>query len=268
MTKQDVLLIHGTWGSSASWDYVTDELTKRGYNVHAPTLPGHGKASEIDVDAMAAEVSKLGLEDYVDYLQKLVGEMATEPIIVGHSLGGLIAQLLAVKVASPALILIGTAPAAGVFAQYPTTTVLWSPYLFTWLRSKPMFPVSKKSWDKYIANELPADLSDEFYAELCAESGKVYRQMALWPFDGQKQAKVDFEAITEPVLVIAGEKDKCCLPAMNKATVRRYGDRGTYAEVPGSDHIMTAGPALPKTMAIIDDWVAKQGLGPDVARAR
>ncbi|MFT3899274.1 MAG: alpha/beta hydrolase [Gordonia sp. (in: high G+C Gram-positive bacteria)] len=267
MAKQDILLIHGTWGSSGSWDHVVPELTKRGYNVHAPTLPGHGKASEVNLEEKAAEVVKCGLNDYVDFLQKLVADMKTTPIIVGHSLGGLIAQLLAAKVPSTALILLAPAPAAGVFAQYPSTTILWSPYLFTWLRSKPMWPVKKAKWDKYIANELPADLSEEFYAELCAESGKVYRQMALWQTDRSRQAKVDFDAITSPVLVVSGEKDLCCLPAMNKATAKRYKGRADYAEVEGSDHIVTAGPALPKTMAILDDWIAKQGLGPDAAKA-
>ena len=260
MPKQDVLLIHGTWGHGGSWDDFAAALNERGYRAHSPTLPAHGLAQEIDVWSAAQEVAKLGIDDYVDHLRGLVDQMETAPIIVGHSLGGLLAQVLAQQVRNSGVMLIGTAPAAGVFALYPSTTYLWGRYAFKFFLGGPMFPIDKKAWDRYICNTVPQAMSDEWYAGLCAESGTVYRQMALWFTDPKQRARVHFDKITTPVLVVAGEQDKCCPPAMNKATAERYGDRGTYAEIPGSDHMMIAGPAMPHTLEIFDDWTARHGL--------
>ncbi|MFT3715078.1 MAG: alpha/beta hydrolase [Gordonia sp. (in: high G+C Gram-positive bacteria)] len=256
MPAQDVLLIHGTWSNAKAWDEFGPELTARGFTVHAPDLPEHGDAHDIDVQACAQRVAKLGLRDYVDFLKGLVEKMDTPPLIVGHSLGGLIAQLLAQEVPNRGQILIGTAPAAGIFAQYPTTTKVWSRYTLTWLRSKPMFPISKKPWNEYIVNSLPRDKADEMYTQLCAESGTVYRQMAFYFTDRTHAATVHFDTITTPVLLLAGELDKCCVPPMIKATAKKYGDRATYREVAGSCHQMTVAPNLPKTMDFVDEWLA------------
>ncbi|WP_353114678.1 alpha/beta hydrolase [Microbacterium sp.] len=113
----------------------------------------------------------------------------------------------------------------------------------------------------------PPALADAWYEDLCAESGKVYRQMALWFLDPRRRARVDFAKIDAPVLVIAGEKDRCCTPAMNRATARRYGDRGTYVEIPGSDHMMTAGPVMPQTLGHIHRWAEEHGIAPAGCRS-
>ncbi|MDO5504406.1 MAG: alpha/beta fold hydrolase, partial [Actinomycetia bacterium] len=90
MTQQDLILVHGTWGHEDEWEDFAAELEARGYRVHAPSLPKHGPVDKIDIWSTAGEVAKLGLRDYVADLKARVEEMETEPIIVGHSLGGLI----------------------------------------------------------------------------------------------------------------------------------------------------------------------------------
>lgn len=155
MGTRDVLLIHGTWANGGYWEDFGAELAAQGYTVHAPTLPHHGKASEMDVRVSAREVAKLGLPENVAFLRRLVEQMETPPIIVGHSLGCLYAQLLAVEVDTPGMVLIGSAPAAGIFAEYPTTVALWLRYLPRWLAGAPMPPVSRKAWNRYICNTVP-----------------------------------------------------------------------------------------------------------------
>ncbi|MFT4189551.1 MAG: alpha/beta hydrolase [Aeromicrobium sp.] len=255
MGGQDVLLIHGTWGNGSGWDEVAHQLTAQGYTVHAPTLPHHGRASEIDVEAEAREVAKLGLSENVDFLRGLVDAMDTTPIVIGHSLGGLYAQLLAAQVETAGVVLIGPAPPAGVFAHYPTTSALWLRYSFDWIARRPMYPVSREVWNRYVCNTTPREISDALHRDLCPESGTVYWQLGMWFLDPGRHAKVDFDAITSPVLVIAGGKDRCCTPTMVRSIARRYGARATYVEIAGADHMMITGSALPHTLRRLGRWI-------------
>lgn len=263
MAQQDVLLIHGTWGHGNEWDALGAELTERGFRVHAPSLPEHGRPNEIDIWASAERVAKLGLLEYVNALCDVVRTMDTPPIIFGHSLGGLLAQLVAARVPHRAIVLLGTAPAAGVFAGYPSQLMLWTGFVPQWILGRPMYPVAKKRWDKYICNAVDQQFSDNFYGDLCAESGRAYREMVLWPFDRKRASRVDFDKITGHVLVVAGSEDRCCVPAMCKATARRYKGRADYVELPGSDHMMIDGPNMPATLAAFDKWAADKGITAD-----
>lgn len=263
---QDVLLIHGTWGHGREWDEFGAELQQRGYRVHAPNYPQHGRPKDIDIWGSAERVTKLGLLDYVAALSDLAASMETPPIIVGHSVGGLLAQLVAARVPHRGVVLLAPAPAAGIFAFYPTQVFLWGSFVPTWILGRPMYPVAKKRWDKYVCNTVGQEFSDEFYGNLCVESGRAYREMVFWPFDRRRSSRVDFEKIDGHVLVVAGSEDKCCTPAMCTATASRYRGRAEYVEIAGSDHMMIGGPYIGATLKIFDDWTAHNGLGANDSR--
>ncbi|MCO1575703.1 alpha/beta hydrolase [Crossiella sp. SN42] len=262
MAKQDLILIHGTWGNGENWGEFGTELQARGFRVHRPTARHHGNPRQVDVWANAQRMTKLGLLDFVADYAELVGRMATPPIIVGHSLGALLAQLLAARVPHRGQILLGTAPAWGMHTFDLAPMALWGRYLPRWLAGQPMYPVSKKVWDSHICNATPREISDPFYDSLCAESGTVYRQMVLWFLDHKRRAKVDYRASDAPVLVIAGELDKCTVPRIGRVTARKYGARGSFVQIPGADHMMNAGTHLPGTLKAIDDWLDRHQLRP------
>jgi hypothetical protein len=68
------------------------------------------------------------------------------------------------------------------------------------------------------------------------------------------------------VLAIAGSQDKCTVPRIGRLTAEKFGPHGTYVELEGSDHMMTCGPYLSNTLAVIDDWFTKNGLHPSQQR--
>lgn len=268
--NRNVLLVHGTWCNGDNWGEFATELERRGYTVHAPTLRHHGAPGDSDARTNARKVGKVGLLDYVADLSDLVENMDTPPIVVGHSLGALLAQLLAARVRTAGLVLLGPAPSAGMWNAYPTMFRLWARYLPQWLAGRPMYPVSWKAWTTLICNTTPPDIQESYYATLCAESGTAYRQMSLWFLDPARNARVDFDAVDAPVLVVTGSEDRCTVPRIGKVTSRKYRARGTYVELAGSDHMMTVGAFLPQTLAAFDDWAHSNALtpvgGPDEGR--
>jgi pimeloyl-ACP methyl ester carboxylesterase len=266
MSEHHILLIHGTWCNGNNWDDFAAEMERRGFTVHAPTLRHHGAPTEADIWGNAQKVAKVGLLDYVADLAELVDSMDSPPIIVGHSVGALLAQLLAARRPNKGVILLGPAPTAGMFAFYPSMVWLWTRYLPQSLSRTPMYPVSWKPWAELICNTLPREIQESYYATLCAESGTAYFEMALWFLDRGRAARVDYDAIKTPVLAITGSQDKCTVPRIGQVTAKKYGQRGTYVELDGSDHMMTVAPYLPKTLAAIDNRLANNGLTPS-ARA-
>jgi pimeloyl-ACP methyl ester carboxylesterase len=112
----------------------------------------------------------------------------------------------------------------------------------------------------------PREFGDPFYDTLCAGSGTAYRQMVLWFLDPTGQARVDYDAVEAPVLVVAGAEDECTVPRLSRVIASKYGERATHVEISNSDHMMVAGPALRRTLAAIDEWLANHRLGGGVAR--
>lgn len=261
MSKQHILLIHGTWCNGGNWGDFAIELEQRGFTVHAPNLRHHAAPGK-NLWANAQKVAGVGLLDYVDDLAALVDSMDSPPIIVGHSVGALLAQLLAARRANKGLILLGPAPTAGMFNIYPSMFQLWARYLPQWLLRKPMYPVSWNAWINLICNSQPREIQESYYATLCAESGTAYFEMSLWFLDRKQAARVNHADIRTPVLVIAGSEDQCTVPRVCRLTAENYGMQGSYVELEGSDHMMTVGHYLPDTLAAIDHWLASNELAP------
>jgi pimeloyl-ACP methyl ester carboxylesterase len=93
------------------------------------------------------------------------------------------------------------------------------------------------------------------FSDLVSDSGRAYCEI-FWFLDRGKAATVNFAAVTTPVLAIGGECDRVIPPQVAPWTAARY-QRGTYVEIPGSDHLVFFGKALPVTMGHIDDWIAR-----------
>ncbi|MEU6559367.1 alpha/beta hydrolase [Nocardia nova] len=249
-----MLLVHGTWCNGDSWNDFAEALRHRGFRVHAPSLRHHSApvaGAIVDAD----KVGKVGLLEFVSDLVDLVSAMSCPPIVIGHSLGALYAQLLAARVTTAGVVLLGPAPAPGIFAMYPSSIRLWARYIPQWLAGKPMYPVSWKIWTELICNAQPPQIQQSYYDSLCAESGTVYRQMSLWFLDPARAARVDYSAVQVPVLVVAGSEDKCTVPQIGRATAAKYGERATYVEVAGSDHLMTVGQHMPQTVRTVEEWI-------------
>ena len=81
-----LVLVHGSWGSSAMWMGYAQYLSNKGWDVYAPDLRGHGKSG--------GSVAGVTMGDYVTDVARIVEEQGLkDPIISGHSMGGLIALM-------------------------------------------------------------------------------------------------------------------------------------------------------------------------------
>ncbi|MET0285170.1 MAG: alpha/beta fold hydrolase, partial [Polyangiales bacterium] len=103
-----VVFIHGMWSQRGVWDRWLPAFAERGYVCDAVTLPAH------HAGAHDAELAGVGFEDCVDAAARACARFA-HPILIGHSMGGLIAQKLATRLTPRAVVLLNSAAPRAVF---------------------------------------------------------------------------------------------------------------------------------------------------------
>ncbi|MGM0451408.1 MAG: alpha/beta hydrolase, partial [Pseudomonadota bacterium] len=112
-SKPPVMLIHGMWCTPEVLTELREAFEQAGYPVEAPCLPLHMDKAEYD-DQLRAKLAQTSLQDYVAFLVDRVNRLEAPPILVGHSMGGLLAQLVAARVPCEKLVLLSSAAPGGI----------------------------------------------------------------------------------------------------------------------------------------------------------
>ena len=116
---ETVVLIHGLWMTPRSWENWVERFEAQGHTALAPSWPGRegGRGDREDPSPLVG----LGVGEITDHYERIVRGLDRPPIIIGHSFGGLITQLLLDRGLGRAGVAIGTAPVKGVLALPPST---------------------------------------------------------------------------------------------------------------------------------------------------
>ena len=113
-TRPDtVVLVHGLWVTPRSWEHWVERYEARGLRVLTPGYPGF----DVEVEALRENpevIAELTVPEVVDHLAEVVGSAATPPVIIGHSFGGTLTQLLLARGLGAAGVVIDSAPTEGV----------------------------------------------------------------------------------------------------------------------------------------------------------
>ncbi len=107
--KTPVVLIHGLWLHASSWEPWCDLFADAGYAPVAPGWPGEA-ATVADARANALAVADQSIEDVVSHFRRLIRELPSAPILIGHSFGGLFAEKLLGEDLARAAIALPTSP--------------------------------------------------------------------------------------------------------------------------------------------------------------
>ncbi|MCA6127732.1 alpha/beta hydrolase [Thalassolituus oleivorans] len=252
--KQPVVLVAGTFCYPEAWDAMKAELEQRGFDVYAPPLRYH----DLPLLEGSRKMAEVSLTDYSDDFVELIKTLDKPPIIIGWSMGGLIAQLVAQRVEHAGLVLLSPAPAAGMFALYPSMLKIFQHHFARWaFWRKPLIP----EWETFVwgtGHLTPKPLMIEMFDQLKAESGRAYFEMSMWFLDKTKASKVYPERIKGPVLVIAGESDRIVRTPISRRTAARY-TNSEFIGLVNMDHMLVVGEGLQRVMGKLDPWLAAHG---------
>ena len=240
-SKPTIVLVHGLWLTPRSWEGWIDRYQKAGYNVLAPSWPGlEGEVEAIRKDP--SPLKRLKLKTVVDHYERIIRKLDAPPIIMGHSFGGLIVQMLVDRGLGSAGVVIDSAQSAGVpvlplSTIWATITVLGNPFTFNGTTS-----LSPKKFNYAFTNELNEVESKKVYDRYqIPGSNRILWDGALSLLNPNASSKVNYANNNRaPLLFIAGGNDHLVPPAINKANMRKYVKNSSavtdYREFPNRTH--------------------------------
>src|SRR3954447_24515283 len=197
-TPDPIVLIHGLWMTPRSWEHWKERYESRGHEVIVPPWPG----LDVEVEALRADptpLAGLGFQKVTDHLERVVRELDRPPIIMGHSMGGAVTQLLIDRGCGAAAVGIAPATVKGVY-DLPLSTIRASGAVLAnpFNRDKAK-PISKKQFHYNFANTLSRQESDVLWERYAVPAAnKMLFDVALANFNRNAPTKVDSETPARP----------------------------------------------------------------------
>lgn len=254
--NQEIIFIHGMWTRPWVWDSWKARFEQAGFSCSTITLKGHA-AGESD-EALVG----VGLADYAAQVHTAVSACAAPPMLVGHSLGGLIAQQVAERVPLAGIALITSAAPAPIF---PLRPIMLPALVRHFARPRLWFSTFRLSrWeaDHLIFNGLPKAERPAYYARLCAESGHLAYQVGFGPLNRSGSNRVRREAIRCPMLALAGVQDHIIPISVSRRMAAWYGEQLEYREFPQHAHWMLGEAGAEQRAEEVIAWIRQVGSQP------
>jgi pimeloyl-ACP methyl ester carboxylesterase len=194
-----VLLVHGMAGGAWQFEWFQRSLAAAGYRSLALDYRGHHGSRPV------ARLGRVGVCDYLEDALVACRFLGGRPLVVGQSMGGLIAQLLAARDAVSAAVLMVSLPPRGVRWRSVKDPRLATRHLPALLRGRPLMPIRAEA-DGLILNRIPPGERREFFARQAPESSRAGAQIAFG------RIVVDRSAVAGPVLSVTASEDRLVLP--------------------------------------------------------
>ena len=249
-----IFMIHGMWGGPDNWAHYKDFFEKEGYQCIVPTLRYHDIKPSDTPDPRLGQTSLL---DYAEDLEKEIRTLDALPIIMGHSMGGLLAQILASRGLAHTVVLLSPGAPAGI-----SSITLSGIRGFLSIQSKWGFwkkPIRQtfKEAAYSILNLLSPEEQKEAYAKFVYESGRAASEIVYWFFDPKHASQVDASKVTCPTLVITGSKDKIIPAFVVRKVAKKYENVSTYKEFENHAHWILAEPDWEDVARYTANWLEK-----------
>jgi len=225
-----LLFVHGAWHGAWCWERFLPWFADRGWESHAVDLRGHGRSPN------RGSRRTTRIHDYVADLGEAVDALDRPPILIAHSLGGLVAQRFLETREMPGAVLLAPVPLAGVTR---TTLIAATRHPLRFLQANLTFDLGALVKDRKGAADLllPADTDptevDSIWSRLQGESYVAYLQMLF-------TVRPRPPLISTPVVIVAGTEDRLFTVEAQRRTARAYGSELMVIE--GGAHDLMFGP--------------------------
>ena len=238
--SETIVLIHGLWMTPLSWEKWTERFTAAGHEVLAPAWPGFDRPIE-DVRRDTKPFEGLGVGEITDHYERLIRGLDQPPIIMGHSFGGLVTQLLLARGLGAAGVAVDPAGPKGVLILPPAQIRVASLALRNPANRKTAQMMTPKQFHYAFCNILSESESQAVYERYCVPGpGRPLFQAGLANFNPNAVTKIDFKADRAPLLILGGGKDHTVPAASTRANFKlqkkspavteykEYADRSHY----------------------------------------
>jgi pimeloyl-ACP methyl ester carboxylesterase len=257
LQTRNIIFITGAFVSNACWDEWIPYFKKHGYSAVAPPWPfKNGTTAELRArQPYDTDLAGLTLAQVVDHYINIIKGYPEKPILIGHSAGGMITQILVNRDYAAAGIAIHSVPPLGVFPyEFSFLKSTWGALgLFTSL--KKTYLMSFKTWQYAFVNGMPYAAQKDAYEKLTIPESKTFARSGL-----TSQAKVDYKKPHAPLLFTAGSEDNIIPAHLNKRNYKKYKRNGSvldYKEFEGRNHYVLSQPGWEGDADYNINWLSK-----------
>jgi pimeloyl-ACP methyl ester carboxylesterase len=264
--KSSIVLIHGLWLTPRSWEGWKARFEQRGHDVLAPAWPH----MEREVEALRRDPSvlnRLGVAEVVDHYDRIIRGLDTAPVIMGHSFGGLITELLLDRGLGAAGVAISPAPVKGVLRLPPAELRTVFPALRNPANRKRTVPLTPKQFRFRFTNTMDdADAEAAYERYYVPGPGRVLFQAAFANVNPRAVTKVDFHKDDRPPLLVLGNDQDHTVPAsVSREAAKRLGKSKAvvdYSEFAGRGHFTAGAPGWEAVADYALEWATRHVAAP------
>ncbi len=238
-----VVFIHGLWLLPSSWDRWASVFEEAGYTSLTPGWPDDPETVE-EANAHPEVFAHKTVKQVADHFDEIIRKLTKKPAIIGHSFGGLLAQILAGRALAAVSVAIDPAPFRGVLPLPISALKSSAPVLGNPANRNRAVPLTYDQFRFAFANAVSEDEAKELYDTYAVPaSGAPLFQAATANFNPWTEAKVDSKNPERgPLLIISGEKDHTVPWAIANASYKKQERNHSVTEItemPGRGHALT-----------------------------
>jgi pimeloyl-ACP methyl ester carboxylesterase len=244
-----LLFVHGAWHAAWCWDeHFLAFFSDRGYRAVALSLRGHGGSPT------SKPLRACSIGDFVEDVVAVADELPRPPVVIGHSLGGLIVQKYLETHDAPAGVLLGSVPPQGSLGS----AVRWirrHPWHFTKIsltgRSLPYVSTPELARERFFSPDTPASIVDDSARRLQEASARAGFECLLPTLTRPRR-------VSAPLLVLGAGHDGATSRREVLTTARAYGTQAEFFPHLGHNVMLERGWAV--VAQRIDAWLSARGL--------
>ena len=251
-----VFFITGAFVHNSCWDEWRKYFEANGFKTSAPSWPHKNAPAEVLRNRQPdAAIASNRLDAITQYFADTIKEMNEQPVLIGHSIGGLIVQLLLQQgIGAAGVAIHPVAPQGIITFKLSFLKAGWGALgFFTSTRRSYLMPFT--SWQYGFTNGMKADeQKDGYYRYAIPESKLIVRDTI------SKAAHVDYKSKTAPLLITSGSTDRTIPASLNYSNYKKYRNNSSlteYKEFPGRNHFVFAQQSWKEDAAYILNWLSR-----------
>jgi pimeloyl-ACP methyl ester carboxylesterase len=256
---ETIVFIHGAWLAANSWERFAEFFADRGYVALTPEWPRHGgdvAAQRADSDGLAG----LGVQEIVDHHAAIISELDTPPILIGHSFGGLVAQILLGNGLGRAAVAMDPAASKGIKRVPLSSLRAASPAILHPSKRHGVVDLDAEQFNYAFTNTWDTDAARAAFERYAVpETGRIFFEDGFANFTLHGPTEVNFDRDERgPLLITVGEHDHTVPPAVAKENFGKYRHSAAttdFVEFPGRSHLLMAGDGWEEVAQYIAEWL-------------
>jgi len=251
-----ILFITGAFITNACWDEWRNYFEKNGFTTFAPPWPHKDAPAEVLRSRQPDEaIASNRLAALVNHYAEFAKQFPEPPILIGHSIGGLIVQLLLQRNLGKLGIAIHPVPPQGIFTfKFSFLKAGWGALGF-FTSAKKSYLMSFEGWKYGFTNGMTENEQKESYYKLAIPESKLIVRDTT-----SSAAKIDFKKPHAPLIITSGSTDVSIPASLNYSNFKKYSNKNSvieYKEFPGRNHFVLGQSTWTEDADYILAWIKK-----------